>query len=135
MTITYKDTDGNNKTYQIEIDITPPTITVDSPAHEGRSDDEKPSFIGTFNDADSGLQANSFQLDVDNDNDDGDDNPVIFEASGVTGPDDNSQVRRRQDYEGYDDPANVVEFDGLYGIIEEDIYKTEDEVDPPGSTS
>ena len=134
VTITYKDTDGNNKTYQIEIDITPPTITVDSPAHEGRSDDEKPSFIGTFNDADSGLQANSFQLDVDNDNDDGDDNPVIFEASGVTGPDDNSQVRRRQDYEGYDDPANVVEFDGLYGIIEADIYQKEYDVDPPGST-
>ena len=66
VTITYKDTDGQNRTYQIEVDITPPTISVDSPAHGGRSDDEKPSFIGTFNDSDSGLQANSFQLDVDN---------------------------------------------------------------------
>ena len=131
VTITYKDTDGNNKTYQIEIDITPPTITVDSPAHEGRSDDEKPSFIGTFNDADSGLQANSFQLDVDNDNDPGDDTPVISEASGVTGPIDGSQVRRRQDYEGYDN----VDFGGLYGIIEADIYKKEYDVDPPGSTN
>ena len=66
--ITYKDTDGQNKTYQIETDIQPPTITVDSPAHKGRSDDEKPSFIGTINDSDSGLAANSFQLDVDNTN-------------------------------------------------------------------
>ena len=133
VTITYKDTDGNNKTYQIEIDITPPTITVDSPAHEGRSDDEKPSFIGTFNDSDSGLQANSFQLDVDNDNDPGDDTPVISVPSGVTGPIDGSQVRRRQDYEGY--VINVVEFEGLYGITDGDIiYKMEDEVDPPGST-
>ena len=66
VTINYKDTDGRTRTYQIEIDITPPTISVDSPTHNSRSDDEKPSFIGTFNDSDSGLAANSFQLDVDN---------------------------------------------------------------------
>ena len=128
VTITYKDTDGNNKTYQIEIDITPPTITVDSPAHGGRSDDEKPSFIGTFNDSDSGLQANSFQLNVDNTRDQGDDDPVIFEASGVTS---DGQVRRRQDYTGYD----AADGTGLYGIIIltddsdgiADIYSPEDE--------
>ena len=108
VTITYKDTDGKNKTFQVEIDITAPTITVDSPAHQGRSDDEKPSFIGTFNDADSGLQANSFQLDVDNTRDDGDDDPVISIASGVTA---DGQVRRRQDYKGF-------ATDGLYGIVE-----------------
>ena len=95
VTITYKDTDGRTRTYQIEIDITPPTITVDSPAHKGRSDDEKPSFIGTLNDADSGLQSNSFQLDVDNTNDGGDASPVLSYASGVTSE---GQVRRRQDY-------------------------------------
>ena len=82
VTITYKDTDGKNKTFQVEIDITAPTITVDSPAHQGRSDDEKPSFIGTFNDADSGLQANSFQLDVDNTRDDGDDRSRDFHRFG-----------------------------------------------------
>ena len=120
VTITYKDTDGQNRTYQIEVDITPPTISVDSPAHGGRSDDEKPSFFGTFNDSDSGLQANSFQLDVDNTRDPGDDDPVIFEASGVSA---DGQVRRRQDYTGYDDPDGT----GLYGIIAGDIYKVEDE--------
>ena len=119
VTITYKDTDGQNRTYQIEVDITPPTISVDSPAHGGRSDDEKPSFFGTFNDSDSGLQANSFQLDVDNTRDQGDDKPVIFEASGVSA---DGQVRRRQDYTGYDDPDGT----GLYGIIAGDIYKVED---------
>ena len=66
MTIRYKDTSGTNRSYEIQIDIEPPTIQVDSPAHNGRSDDEKPSFIGSFNDADSGLAADSFQLDVDN---------------------------------------------------------------------
>ena len=129
VTITYKDTDGKNKTFQVEIDITAPTITVDSPAHQGRSDDEKPSFIGTFNDADSGLQADSFQLDVDNRRDDGDDDPVISIASGVTA---DGQVRRRQDYKGFD----AADSDGLYGIVglvdtddptEDVLYKREHE--------
>ena len=130
--ITYKDTDGQNKTYQIEIDIQAPTITVDSPAHQGRSDDEKPSFIGTINDSDSGLAANSFQLDVDNENDPGDDNPVIDVDANVTSEDD-AQVRRRQDYIGYGDTDGNM----TYGVISVsgDIYKVEDEVDPPGSDS
>ena len=133
--ITYKDTNGQNRNYQIEIDIQPPTITVDSPAHEGRSDDEKPSFIGTFNDSDSGLAANSFQLDVDNDNDEGDDNPVIEVLADDVTSEGNAQVRRRQDYIGFAD-------DPLYGVIviddnddENDIYKIEDEVVPAGSTN
>ena len=119
------------RTYQIEIDIQPPTIMVDSPAHKGRSDDEKPSFIGTINDSDSGLAANSFQLDVDNTNDEGDDNPVIEVLANVTSEGD-VQVRRRQDYIGYDDDENMT-----YGVISVggDIYKVEDVVDPPGSTS
>ena len=84
MTITYKDTDGKGtEPTRSRSTSQPPTISVDSPAHGGRSDDEKPSFFGTFNDSDSGLQANSFQLDVDNTRDKGDDDPVIFEASGV----------------------------------------------------
>ena len=128
VTITYKDTNGDNKTLQIEIDITPPTISVDSPAHGSRSDDEKPSFIGTFNDSDSGLQANSFQLDVDNEPDEGDVTPVMYEDSGVQS---DGQVRRRQDYTGYDLGDSM----GLYGIItltdNEDIYRVEDETGPP----
>ena len=101
--ITYKDTDGQNRVYQIEIDIQPPTITVDSPEHKGRSDDEKPSFIGTFNDSDSGLAANSFQLDVDNSNDPGDETTIIIRVPAVVSSLDNAQVRRRQDYIGYAD--------------------------------
>ena len=86
VTITYVDTDGGKKTYDIQVDIQPPTISVDSPVHDGRSDDEKPSFIGSFNDSDSGLAANSFQLDVDNIDDGGDAVPVIMVDSGVDGP-------------------------------------------------
>ena len=126
VTITYKDTNGNNKTYDIQIDIQPPVITVDSPAHDTRSDDEKPSFIGTFNDADSGLAANSFQLDIDNTDDKGDTDPVIMVDSGVGGPNgvEYAQVRRRLDYSGYD--ANP-----LFGVIAVggDIYKVADTPD------
>lgn len=122
VTITYKDTNGVNRTHQIEIDITPPTITVDSPAHGGRSDDEKPSFIGTFNDSDSGLQANSFQLDVDNTPDEPDANPVIKVDSGVTPQVAGQQVRRRQDYAGY---ATTPQF-GIVGLTTPDVlYKVE----------
>ena len=133
MEITYKDTDGQNKTYQIEIDIQPPTITVDSPAHKGRSDDEKPSFIGTINDSDSGLAANSFQLDVDNTDDDpGDDVPVIDVDANVTSEGD-AQVRRRQDYIGYDNTDENM----TYGVISVsgDIYKIEHVIVPAGSDS
>ena len=127
--ITYKDTDGQNRSYQIEIDIQPPTITVDSPEHKGRSDDEKPSFIGTFNDSDSGLAANSFQLDVDNTNDPGDENTIIISVPAAVSSEADEQVRRRQDYIGYgDDPLNVY---GLIAVSEEvltnDIYKVEDD--------
>ncbi len=127
--ITYRDTDGQNRSYQIEIDILPPTITVDSPEHEGRSDDEKPAFIGTFNDSDSGLAANSFQLDVDNSNDPGDENTIIISVPAAVSSEGDEQVQRRQDYIGFgDDPLNV------YGLIALDetvltngVYKVEDD--------
>ncbi len=121
VTITYKDTDGKNRTYEIEIDIGPPTISIDSPVHNSRSDDEKPSFLGTFNDTDSGLAADSFQLDVSNiDENIIGDTPIISVPSNVKGPgDDNTaQVRRADDYTGYDTNA-------LYGVIsvDGDIYR------------
>ncbi len=121
VTITYKDTNGVNRTYLIEIDITPPTITVDSPADGGRSDDEKPSFIGTFNDNDSGLQANSFQLDVDNTPDEMDVIPVIKVDSNVSAA---GQVRRRQDYTGF----NHYDLFGIVDLTAPDVlYKREHE--------
>ena len=113
VSIIYKDTDGKNQRYDIEIDIDPPTIQVDSPAHGGRSDDEKPSFIGSFNDSDSGLAADSFQLDVDNTDDAEDANPVMNVPAGVTGKDDaaTGQVRRRLDYTGFGVGSN------MFGVI------------------
>ncbi len=124
VSIIYKDTDGKNRRYDIEIDIDPPTIQIDSPAHEGRSDDEKPSFIGSFNDSDSGLAADSFQLDVDNTDDGGDDVPVMSIDAGVMGSDGMyGQVRRRLDYMGYS-PTDV----SVFGVIGYDVYQTEHEV-------
>ena len=132
VTITYKDTSGTNRTYEIQIDIEPPTIQVDSPVHNGRSDDEKPSFIGSVNDADSGLAADSFQLDVDNSNDDGDDDPIISVDSGVdgAGEDGTGQVRRRLDYSGYDSKTA-----SMFGVIGVEVYRTEDPDSPKGHKS
>ena len=137
VSIIYKDTDAKNRRYDIEIDIDPPTIQIDSPANGGRSDDEKPSFIGSFNDSDSGLAADSFQLDVDNSNDASDANAIMKVPSGVTGPtptgtDKTGQVRRQDDYMGYSS-ANQ-----QFGVIAADIYKKEstpDDGDPKAHKS
>ena len=67
VTITYRDSNDSNRSFVIQIDIEPPTINIESPVHKSRSDDEKPSFVGTINDGDAGLAAGSFQLYVDND--------------------------------------------------------------------
>ena len=126
VTITYKDSDGRNRTFDVEIDIGPPTISIDSPEHNGRSDDEKPSFIGTFNDSDSGLAAESFQLDVDNTDNvivgDGSNTPVMWVASMVSGANDEetAQVRRRLDYTGYD----LVKTQ--FGVVDYMVYLADD---------
>lgn len=133
VTVMYKDSDGNNQSFNVELDIEPPTIQIDSPGHNDRSDDEKPSFIGTFNDADSGLAANSFQLNVDNrptqDNQAGI-APVMSIDSGVDGtdPDGTGQVLRRLDYSGYNTSPPP---HSLFGIIDDtllnaQLYKTEE---------
>ena len=110
ITINYKDTDGKNKSLVIDIDIEPPTINVASPTHKSRSDDEKPSFIGTVSDAGSGLVSDSFQLDVDNrHNDKGDDSPIVSVASGVS---DSGKVVDQGDYTGF-----ATATDGKFGVI------------------
>ena len=123
VTVMYKDSDGNNKSFNVEVDVEPPTIQVDSPAHNERSDDEKPSFIGTFNDNDSGLAAESFQLNVDNRDTDEDPGagPVMEIASNVDGADNNGmgQVLRRLDYTGYSDTEST------FGIITDTTWKAE----------
>ena len=137
ITINYKDSDGKNKSFVIDIDIEPPTINVDSPTHKGRSDDEKPSFIGTVNDAGSGLVSDSFQLDVDNRHDDKTDNEddgssaVIRILSGVSA---SGQVIDQGDYTGFSDA------DARYGLIAAgdpgnkigDVYKIASPKDPLG---
>ena len=121
VTVMYKDSDGNNKALNVEIDVEPPTIQVDSPAHNERSDDEKPSFIGTFNDNDSGLAAESFQLNVDNRDDSGTPLLVMSIDSDVdgTGADGKGQVLRRLDYTGYSAT------DTTFGIIDMATWKAE----------
>ena len=63
--IAYKDTDGSNKLLEIEIDTVPPSIVIDSPAHESQGQDTSPEFAGSFSDRDSGLREDSFALYVD----------------------------------------------------------------------
>ena len=127
VTISYKDSDDKNKSFEIQLDIEPPSIQIDSPMHNDRSDDEKPSFIGTFNDADSGLAARSFQLNIDNRDAEGVDAPVMSITSGVkgTGSDMDGQVLRRLDYKGFSDETDEMK---RFGVIEDDnltmeIYK------------
>lgn len=127
VTVMYKDTNGKNVRLDIEIDIAPPTITVDSPVHDSRSDDEKPSFIGTFNDGDAGLASGSFQLDVDNidESDIPNPKPIIVVAAGVSGPGDapnTARVTRRQEYTGF---ATNAQF-GVIDHADDDIYRPED---------
>ena len=132
VTIMYKDSDGNDQSLNVEIDIEPPTIQIDSPAHNERSDDEKPSFIGAVNDTDSGLAANSFQLNVDN-RDEEASMAVMSIASGVDGTGDGtSQVLRRLDYTGYPTPSDN-DRAPRFGVIDDDdltmqLYKSGDEV-------
>lgn len=122
VTVTYKDTDGQNRSFEVMIDIEPPTIQVDSPAHNARSDDEKPSFIGTFNDADSGLAADSFQLNVDNRNTPAGDAAVMSVASDVDGtaPGGTGQVLRRLEYSGYAVAGNE-----QFGVIDSALWMAE----------
>lgn len=128
--IRYKDTDGQTRPYNIDIDVDPPTIQIDSPQNGSRSDDDKPSFIGSFNDSDSGLAAGSFQLNVDNKDERPDSTSIInIPTDNVEGPDGEfSQVRRRLDYkvkEESEDPFGVIgTADGEAGRVQ--IYRAED---------
>ena len=119
VTVIYKDSDGNNKSLNIEIDVEPPTIQIEDPTHNKRSDDEKPSFIGKFNDNDAGLAADSFQLNVDNRNQ-AEPESVMKIDSGVkgTGTDGSGQVLRRLDYTGY-------ATNDTFGIIGETTWMSE----------
>ena len=64
--IEYKDSGGKTQTLTITIDNEAPAIEIDTPADGSSSGDQSPDFIGTFNDAGSGLVNDSFRLVVDN---------------------------------------------------------------------
>ena len=119
--IEYRDSDGKKQTLNIEIDNVAPTITVTSPANGSSSDDQSPDFIGTLEDADSGLADKSFRLVVDNEVDDKDGvegkqddfvlNDQVSELNvtdntdttkNVTGSGAKGEVTRIADYRGYD---------------------------------
>ena len=111
VTITYRDSNDRNQTFVIQIDIEPPTINIESPVNNSRSDDEKPSFVGTINDGDAGLAADSFQLYIDNNPATANPYTVLdIKADLVTGLD--LPIERRLEYKGYAD--NGYE---KYGVI------------------
>lgn len=112
--ITYKDSDGKTRTYNVQIDIAPPTIAVTTPENGSTTSDSSPSFEGTFDDIGSGLAKDSFRLYADNnDDDDQDPNAVLKSttfAHRVTAAD-NDPVQIRGDFGGYDTNNQFAVFD------------------------
>ena len=120
VTIEYRDSDGNRRTLDIEIDVVAPRINVSSPAHRASSGDQSPDFAGTLEDTDSGLADKSFRLVVDNRIDGrgiNDDFVLNEQASDldvknlVGGPTDG--LTRIEDYTGYSTTGDPTQF----GII------------------
>ncbi|MXZ02896.1 MAG: hypothetical protein F4Y88_04265 [Chloroflexi bacterium] len=106
ITIEYRDSNGATQRLRIEIDKTPPTVSVTSPANGSSSGDQTPDFAGTLEDTDSGLADKSFRLVVDNqvENKDGDNEDFALngkapDATGVTGP--ATGLTRIAEYSGY----------------------------------
>ena len=101
--ISYRDSGGSNQSFEIQIDIDPPVINIESPAHNSRDDDEKPTFSGRINDGDSGLAADTFQLYIDNipAGKPGADQYKVLDGldAGVT--DGADGIDRRLEYKGY----------------------------------
>ena len=87
VTITYKNSKGDNRTLSITIDREPPSIQVDSPIDGTASTDDSPELIGTFTDGGgSGLREDSFMIYADNTPDGNIDENAVWEL-GVLGPD------------------------------------------------
>ncbi len=106
ITIEYRDSNGATQRLRIEIDKTPPTVSVTSPANGSSSGDQTPDFAGTLEDTDSGLADKSFRLVVDNqvENKDGDNTDFALngkapDAMGVMGP--ATGLTRIAEYSGY----------------------------------
>ena len=114
VTIEYRDSDGNRRTLDIEIDIVAPRINVTSPAHGASSGDQSPDFAGTLEDTDSGLADKSFRLVADNKIDgQGINEDFVLKnapsADSVTGPT-GKALTRIEDYMGYSTTAPPDQF-------------------------
>ena len=144
--ITYRDSQGSDRTLAISIDIQPPTITIASPTHDSSGDDRSPDFIGSFGDGGAGLADDTFKLYVDNISDGGegavgdsisDTEPVLsIETSdyGLIGPAGSGTYQVRRNYRSdnsFATPFGVV--DG--GTSSNNIYFTETGSAPEASES
>ena len=74
--ISYKNSNGDTGSIEVDIDTVPPAIEVDTPAHGVSSKDDSIDVFGRFTDGDSGLRAKSFKFYADNTNDNNDDDPI-----------------------------------------------------------
>ena len=117
--IAYKDTDGSTQIMSISIDRVPPTVQIDTPAHNSEGQDTSPNFAGSYTDDDSGLRQKTFRLYLHHEtdtNENGDSGDPALElqvdgtgegatheyglvrAAGGT----NAVVESLEDYAGYD---------------------------------
>ena len=144
--ITYRDSQGSDRTLSISVDIQPPTITIASPTHNSSGDDRSPDFIGSFGDGGAGLADDTFKLYVDNISDGGDgavgdsipdtDPVLLIETSdyGLTGPAGTTAYQVRRNYRSsnnFADSFGVV--DG--GTNRNNIYFTDTGTKPEASES
>ena len=82
VTITYKNSNGDNTTISITIDKEAPTIQVDAPLNNTASKDDSPELLGSFTDGGgSGLREDSFKVYADNRSDNKDDGTPIWELT------------------------------------------------------
>ncbi len=80
VTISYKNSNGDNRSVSIQIDKEPPAIQIDSPAHSTSSKDDSPELLGSFSDGgSSGLREDSFMIYADNDPDGKTDETPVFD--------------------------------------------------------
>ena len=127
--IAYKDTDGSTQLLDIEIDTVPPSITIDTPAHESEGQDTSPNFAGSFSDRESGLREKTFYLYVDNTDDvpeSGDSGTPALDLPvepgdhgyGEVRADGNDPVESLDDYGGFDTRATyaVITHDDVFGL-------------------
>ncbi len=98
--ISYRDSSGRTQTFDIEIDMRPPTIRVTEPQDGARTRDRSPDFVGSFEDDESGLAEDTFRLYAANETSgEAADLSLGLNADDVVAK--NGKVQTRQDYSGF----------------------------------